>query len=197
MFIGCAKVWRRRVVAYPSWPSRSTRRAGTRTCTASTAPIRRRLFNRLTGRSSTYDGGYRIATTLRRLHRSVPVDIVEMEESFGWAINVSRSTRLPLVVKLHGPGYCTCSAKTCEPLTAGRKFVGKVRRSRICRCVVSPSRRHLEETLSHYGIQPAVAEQVVNPLGLVSDVPLWIGPTTTPTSCCSSAASTASRAATR
>src|SRR4029079_3715243 len=65
----------------------------------------RRLFNRLTGRSSTYDGGYRIAATLRRLHRSVPVDIVEREESCGWAINVSRSTRLPLVVKLHGPAF--------------------------------------------------------------------------------------------
>ena len=31
----------------------------------------------------------------------------------------------------------------------------------------------MEEPLSHYGIQPALAEQVVNPLGLESSVPLW------------------------
>ena len=133
----------------------------------------RRLFNRLTGRSSTYDGGYRIATTLRRLHRSVPVDIVEMEESFGWAINVSRSTRLPLVVKLHGPAFLHLLGEDLRT-SDGR---AKVRREGASLAhlpvVVSPSRRHLEETLSHYGIQPAVAEQVVNPLGLVSDVPLW------------------------
>ena len=133
----------------------------------------RRLLNRVSGRSSTYDAGYRIATTLRRLHRSVPIDIVEMEESFGWALKVGTSTRLPLVVKLHGPAFLHLIDEDLHS-PDGRKKVRREGES-LARLpvVISPSRRHLTETLSHYGIQPAVAEQVVNPLGLESTVPLW------------------------
>ena len=133
----------------------------------------RRLFNRVRGTSSAFDAGYRIATTLRRVHKRVPIDVVEMEESFGWAMKVGTSTRLPLVVKLHGPAFLHLIGEDLQA-PDGR---AKVRREgeSLARLpvVISPSRRHLVETLSHYGIQPALAEQVLNPLGLESSVPLW------------------------
>src|SRR4051812_15178428 len=50
-----------------------------------------------------------IASTINTLHRKDPLDVIEMEESFGWCAAVQRSVHLPLVVKLHGPAFLTLS----------------------------------------------------------------------------------------
>src|ERR1700722_2688942 len=52
-----------------------------------------------------FDFGAEIASALKKVHQHNPIDIVEMEESFGWFADIARLTSLPLVVKLHGPAF--------------------------------------------------------------------------------------------
>ena len=49
--------------------------------------------------------GRRLAATVLRVHRRTPIDVFEMEESFGWMADVQAMTSIPTVVKLHGPAF--------------------------------------------------------------------------------------------
>src|SRR5690606_30798609 len=42
---------------------------------------------------------------LRQAHRIEPIDIFEVEESFGWAAHLVRRSPCPIVVRLHGPHF--------------------------------------------------------------------------------------------
>src|SRR5262245_26406845 len=55
-------------------------------------------------------GNFRLSTSkivsaVRSLLREHTLDVVEIEESFGWSSGLSRSRRLPVVVRLHGPWF--------------------------------------------------------------------------------------------
>jgi glycosyltransferase involved in cell wall biosynthesis len=121
-----------------------------------------------------FDGGRRaIAPVLARLHAKTPVDVIEMEETFGWAADVRTGTSLPLVVKLHGPAFLhLVQEELATPF--GRERV-KREGEALARLpfIISPSRCHLRDTLARYRLKPAIAEHVVNPLALGADAPLW------------------------
>jgi len=132
------------------------------------------LVARVSRRDRTvFDIGRTIAATLRRVHARDPIDVVEMEESFGWAGAVAATTSLPVVCKLHGPAFLTLVAAelATEP---GRE---KVRREgdALARLpvIVAPSCYTLNETLAHYALHPALAEHVVNPVEPPADIVLW------------------------
>jgi glycosyltransferase involved in cell wall biosynthesis len=120
-----------------------------------------------------FDLGTTIAATIRRVHARDPIDVVEMEESFGWAGVVAAATSLPLVCKLHGPAFLTLVAAELAS-EGGRE---KVRREgdALARLpvIVAPSRYTLDETLRHYALRPTVAEHVVNPVEPPANVELW------------------------
>src|SRR6185295_8476948 len=132
------------------------------------------LVARLGRRDRTvFDLGRTIAATIRRVHARDPIDVVEIEESFGWAGEVATSTSLPVVCKLHGPAFLTLVAAELAT-DLGRE---KVRREgeALARLpvIVAPSRFTLDETLAHYALRPAVAEHVVNPVAPPESLELW------------------------
>jgi len=49
--------------------------------------------------------GRLLAATVLSVHRRMPIDVFEMEESFGWMADVQAATSIPTVVKLHGPAF--------------------------------------------------------------------------------------------
>ena len=120
-----------------------------------------------------FDWGMRCAAALRKVHLRRPIDVVEMEESFGWSADVSRITGIPTVVKLHGPAF---KALVDEEL-ASPFGVARVEREgfalRRAPVITSPARRTLDETIARYGLAPAVTRHVVNPLDLAPEVPIW------------------------
>ena len=66
------------------------------------------LASRLLGRkTSVFDAGKTIASTVNRVHARDPIDVIEMEESFGFAAQVARGSSVPVVCKLHGPAFLT------------------------------------------------------------------------------------------
>jgi glycosyltransferase involved in cell wall biosynthesis len=124
-------------------------------------------------RSSVFDFGRTIAASIERVHARDPIDVIEIEESFGWVGDVASMCAAPVVCKLHGPAFLTLVPEELAT-EFGRE---KVRRegdalARV-HSVVAPSRYTLRETLLHYRINPTVAEHVVNPLDGGTGVPLW------------------------
>ncbi len=120
-----------------------------------------------------FDGGDQVAATLANLDRRSRIDVVEMEESFGWAATVLETTHLPVVVKLHGPAFLTLGERELSAPFGAEK----ARREGLALArlpfVISPSQGYLDRTLAHYRLHPRIAEHVVNPLGMAEGPSLW------------------------
>jgi glycosyltransferase involved in cell wall biosynthesis len=135
---------------------------------------RRRLRKlRPSRRYEVFDISQAIAAAIAAVHRRDPIDVVEMEESFGWFADVARRTAIPLVVKLHGPAFL--SMVEHEPDTPfGREKI--LREGRALRCattITSPSQATLTQTVEHYQLRPAILRVVENPVAMAADTPLW------------------------
>jgi glycosyltransferase involved in cell wall biosynthesis len=114
-----------------------------------------------------------IAAHILRVHRRDPIDIIEMEESFGWCADVARLTHLPVIVKLHGPAFLSLTEDELQtPLGCERvdREGWALRRSPV---IVSPTRATLIQTIERYRLTPKEGHHIVYPLTMDADTPLW------------------------
>ena len=112
------------------------------------------------------------AASVLTVHRRQPIDVIEMEESFGWFGDVARLTGIPTVVKLHGPAFMSLVEDELRSPSRRRESSAKARRyARWCHH--SPARRTLEDTVARYALAPALCRHIVNPLEMPPAVPLW------------------------
>jgi glycosyltransferase involved in cell wall biosynthesis len=115
-----------------------------------------------------------VSGTLRRLERDWPVDLVEMEESFGAARIVKARSRTPLVVRLHGP-WCFVGP------ALGRKrdhhFWLRCRAESLAigaaDGVSSPSQAALDVVRQSYGLALPDAVVIPNPVTAASAAQAW------------------------
>jgi glycosyltransferase involved in cell wall biosynthesis len=136
--------------------------------------LRRRLVSWAGGGSPGALGwGRLIAQHIARVHAADPIDVVEMEETFGWCADVLRRQPVPLVVKLHGPACLTLLGEDREPPEAQRRLAAEGAALGQLPVIVSPSLHTLQATLAHHGLSPAIAEVLPNPMGVPADVPMW------------------------
>lgn len=117
--------------------------------------------------------GELVGQTILAAHRRDPIDVIEMEESFGWSADVGRITSIPVLVKLHGPAFLSLiEDELATPL-------GKLRIEREgqalagAAAIASPSVRTLQQTFARYRLAPAIGEHVVNPVSVRDDTPRW------------------------
>jgi glycosyltransferase involved in cell wall biosynthesis len=134
-----------------------------------------KVYERLTGMTtSAWNIGYAVAGALRATHQKTPLDLFEMEESFGSAWYAQGAIPNPMVVRLHGP-WCLVSPALGLPDDA--KFRRRVALEgcaiRDADCVSSPSRGALDEVRRYYGIELAEAEVVPNPVNLEPPEQRW------------------------
>jgi glycosyltransferase involved in cell wall biosynthesis len=122
--------------------------------------------------SSVFRFGQSIAEAMLQVHRRDPIDVAEMEESFGWCRDVAAGVPFPVVVKLHGPAF--------------RHIIPEERHTRFSRLkirlegealkqqavITSPSRCTLEDTCNRYALTPSVAMTVPNPID-AARLPCW------------------------
>jgi glycosyltransferase involved in cell wall biosynthesis len=146
------------------------------------APLRRpriqRLARRLASRWRAYpDASFEfsaaIAGKMLEVHRNDPIDLIEMEESFGWCADVARLTALPVVVKLHGPAFLSMMPEETTTSFGREKIAREGAALRRSVAITSPCRITLTQTLDEYGLTPTVQAHVVNPLIMEDDTPLW------------------------
>jgi glycosyltransferase involved in cell wall biosynthesis len=120
-----------------------------------------------------YGYGEVIAEALLALHKRVPIDLVEMEESFGWFADVQRITELPTVVKLHGPAFLSLVDQERESTAAIQKMQLEGVALREARYITSPSRITLDKTIKEYGLNPLRAQPIANPIAAGTGVETW------------------------
>jgi len=114
-----------------------------------------------------------IASELLRVHRQNPIDVVEMEESFGWSADVAQRTGIPVVVRLHGPSFLTFVEEELTTDFARRRIEREGEALRQAQMIVSPSRKALLQTIERYQLSSPEMHHIVNPLTMDEDTPLW------------------------
>lgn len=143
-------------------------------------PVQRSRWDNLRDRMSRVRGEWTsfglstaIAAAIAREHRRNPIDIIEMEESFGWCAEVQQRTALPMVVKLHGPAFLTLmEGERVTPF--GREKVAREGRALArCHTIVSPSQANLRRTIERYGLADKDTQVIVNPIAMEESGPVW------------------------
>lgn len=117
--------------------------------------------------------GLSIGRAIGCIHRRDPIDIVEVEESFGWATDIEAQSRVPVAIKLHGPAFLSLVGEELNTALAASKIQREGEAMARAGRVLAPSRRVLDQTIALYGLQPRICEQVVNPIRLADQTPLW------------------------
>lgn len=111
------------------------------------------------------DGGDGVAAAIEGRKRQDGVDLVEMEESYGLAGRVKLRSTVPVVIRMHGPGFLTAGPNFGAP--DNRLWRTRVRREgqafRLADGILAPSAWVLERTREHYGLELPQAEVIPNP----------------------------------
>jgi glycosyltransferase involved in cell wall biosynthesis len=115
-----------------------------------------------------------ISRALAVLHARAPLDLFEMEESFGAAWLVQGAIPRPMIVRLHGP-WCQVSPALGLPSDASyeRRVVLEGRAIRDAHAVSSPSRYALDSVRRQYGLELERAEVIPNPIAIPTPDARW------------------------
>lgn len=114
-----------------------------------------------------------IAAAILAVHRRDPIDIIEMEESFGWAADIGRLSSIPVLVKLHGPAFLSLvEEELATPAGRGRADREGAALARAS-AIASPTALTLGQTIERYGLTPKLRQHIVNPISMDAETPTW------------------------
>jgi len=117
--------------------------------------------------------GRMIVKALKKIHQRSAIDVVEMEESFGWCGLVASQSGIPTVVKLHGPTFLVSPLGPTPDAAKAQRIDREGQALAKVRTIISPAQCTLDQTISKYGLSPDYARQVVNSIVGRPDLPLW------------------------
>jgi glycosyltransferase involved in cell wall biosynthesis len=153
----------------PLTPEEADRRSGT----AWLNRVMRRLVNRNGALPAV---GWHVAQQIRAARKLVPLDLVEMEESFGWCEVVRRQSGVPVVVRLHGPSVLSPPRQRTrnEQAQHRQRIAAEARAMRSAPSLTSPSRAVLGAIAERYAIPATGLRSVIpNPVTLASPAARW------------------------
>jgi glycosyltransferase involved in cell wall biosynthesis len=118
--------------------------------------------------------GASLAAAARRLREHESVELIEMEESFGWCGEVAMRGGVPVVGRLHGPWFLNGPAVGAPKDAAYEARVEKEREGILrCQGITSPSKDVLEQTRRFYGIDLPGAEAIPCPIEPRPEAERW------------------------
>lgn len=107
-------------------------------------------------------------------HLRTPLDILEIEESFGVASLLIRKSKFPIVTRLHGPWFIHGPIMKFDKASNYNLRVLKEGEGIIqSHGITSPSLDVLEKTRAFYNIDLPNAKVIPNPVGEVNSENLW------------------------
>lgn len=139
------------------------------------------LFDRLICKvKSCFDPAYRhyifgvkgISQVLRDIDRKAPIDVVQMEDSFGWHYEVQKKFSFPVVVRLHGP-YFLNDFSEVRSVGVKKRIQREGRAFQAARYITSPSKSVLDITRNKYGGEWMLSEVVVNSMNVFRKECRW------------------------
>lgn len=112
--------------------------------------------------------------TIVRLRAQGELDLLEMEESFGWARHLAGRCPVPIVVRLHGPWFLNGVANgAAQDAAFHRRNQWEKQGILAAKVITVPSQHVLEATRSHYGLPLADAQVIPNPVEPVAPMDRW------------------------
>lgn len=111
---------------------------------------------------------------VRRLHAEGALDLLEVEESFGWPRHLAGRCPVPIVVRLHGPWFLNGVANgAAQDAAFHQRDQWEKAGILAASAITAPSRHVLEATRSHYALPLAGAEVIPNPVEPVAGKDRW------------------------
>lgn len=135
--------------------------------------IRRRMDR---SRGALPEVGMAVAREVAAAQRIRPLDIVEMEESFGWSEIVGRVTGIPVVTRLHGPYFLSQDRNLSpEQERANRsRCDAEARAVRAAAALTAPTRAIMDATCAHYERPPQKSTAIIpNPIRVAPPEACW------------------------
>lgn len=112
-----------------------------------------------------------VAETLKRISASGPIDIVEMEETFGRARLLQRLIQIPIVTRLHGPHVLVHQDDKDAAYEKRVKLEGEA--IKTARAISCPSQGVLDGIEDRYGPISAPKTVIPNPVSFGPDAGSW------------------------
>lgn len=101
------------------------------------------------GYQTYYLGAKAIINTLKEIMKEHDIDIVQIEDSFGWHFLVQKSFNFPVVMRLHGPHFLNNFEKSLSKLSKNR-LKREERAFLAAKFVTSPSKNVMQLTKEKY-----------------------------------------------
>jgi glycosyltransferase involved in cell wall biosynthesis len=116
-----------------------------------------------------------IACAVIKLVEEKKLDVLEMEESFGFSYEISGLKRLPVVVRLHGPWFL--NGRFNDPGETipvnRRRQVREGRGIQHAHFVSAPSAEVLQAVKDHYHLKLTASRVISNPINAVVGAEMW------------------------
>jgi glycosyltransferase involved in cell wall biosynthesis len=111
---------------------------------------------------------------VRRLHFEKGLQLLELEESFGWASALSNRSPVPLLVRLHGPWFLNGAANgVAKDATFLRRDKAEKAGIAAAHAITAPSQHVLDQTREHFRLPLAGAKVIANPVDPVTSEDRW------------------------
>ncbi len=115
-----------------------------------------------------------IIAEARRAVRERGIQLIEMEESFGWPRLVKPKVPIPVIVRLHGPWFMMGPLRDAPDDAAFRRRVRDEGEAiRMADGITAPSREILERTRDYYGLPLEGAEAIPPPTPILPASECW------------------------
>lgn len=109
-----------------------------------------------------------------QLHADGSLDLLEIEESFGWPRHLAGKCPVPIIVRLHGPWFLNGVANgVAQDSVFRRRDAWEKQGIAVAQGVNAPSKHVLDATRSHFGLALADAAVIPNPVELVAEADRW------------------------
>jgi glycosyltransferase involved in cell wall biosynthesis len=125
------------------------------------------------GSHDVFSWGRAIAAAINEVNTTDPIDVLEMEESFGWCADVQQLVPIPIVVKLHGPAFLTLVEQDVQSDLLQTRIDMEGKALRQISSLLSPSQSALLSTTSRYQLNPALKKVIPNPIALGPESERW------------------------
>jgi glycosyltransferase involved in cell wall biosynthesis len=140
-----------------------------------------RLASRVLKSSSLIDDfGKKLVSTISMLTERHNIDVVEIEESFGWASGIARAKIVPVVVRLHGPWFLNGSFDDSPSPASRARIEAEGLGIRAATMITAPSADVLSNVRTHYNLRLDSARVIPNPMEVDADAADWQAGTCNP-----------------
>lgn len=134
----------------------------------------RKLKRKLSPEGSFHEDMHgRLVAAAQMLKEERGLELVEIEESFGWSFGLARANVVPVVVRLHGPWFLNGVFESEAATSARWRVAAEERGIQAATLVTAPSADVLKRVRKKYNTALNDARVIKNPIHLQPDTQIW------------------------